>query len=245
MGQPTPPGDIPLIEGLGSEWNEFVSAIPEEQRATLGPKLKERISSYETLKPWEDFHKSGVTPEHADTALRVLTYIENNPREIYDSLAKYLNITPAQAQEAVETEAEDAAEAGDSKRLAQLEHTIKTMTEIMLSERSQTAQEKQVQQQEEALEQEIAAVKKKYGMDIPEDQLTMRMYTKGISAEQAYQEYAGFVSEVQKRRPAPMVMSGSGGSIPARTIDPTKLDSKETKNLVKQMLDHANSETRN
>ncbi len=75
MGQPNPPGDLPLIEGLSAEWNEFVSAFPEEQRNVLGPKLKERISNYESsiesYKQWDDLQKSGITADQAGIALNI------------------------------------------------------------------------------------------------------------------------------------------------------------------------------
>jgi hypothetical protein len=67
----------------------------------------------------------------------------------------------------------------------------------------------------------------------------MRMLHKNMSAEEAYAEYSGRVSEIQKRRPAPVIM-GAGGSVPNRGIDVKKLDNEGTKNLVAQMIQHAN-----
>jgi hypothetical protein len=246
MGQPTPPGDMPLIEGLGSEWNEFVSAIPEAQRAELGPKLKERINGYEervkVYEPWEQFRKSGITPEHADVALRVFSTIENNPKEVYEAIGKSLGITAAEAKEVVkEVQTGKIDTTGEDPRLQTLQQQVDTLSQIALAQRNMTAEQTREKEAEAAIESDIAAVKKKYGNDVPEDQLIMRMYTKDMTAEEAYQDYSNFVSEVRKTRPAPMVM-GAGGTVPNRAIDPRKLDSKETKNLVAQMLDHANAE---
>jgi hypothetical protein len=247
MTAPNPPGDLPLIEGLGPEWNEFVSAIPEDKRAELGPKLKERVTSvssqYEALKPWEDFQKSGITPDFADNAVRLWAQIENNPREVYDTLAKHLNITPAQAKEVVEeVKGEQGTANPYESKIKTMEEQMATMSQIMLAQRNMSAEEKRNSEAEAALDQEVSAIRAKYGNDVPEDQILMRMYTKGMSAEEAYQEYAGFVTEVRARRPAPMIM-GSGGNIPSgRAIDPTKLNSKDTKNLVAQMLDAANAQ---
>lgn len=238
MGQPNPPGDIPLIEGLGPEWNDIVSAIPEEQRATLGPVLKERISAFEPLKQWEDLHRSGITPQQAGTALDTIKYIESNPRDVYDAIAKHLNITPAQAQE-LEKEL-DEADSSDP-RVARLQETVETLTQIALAQRQQTTQEKLAEQAEKEIDAELAAVKKKYGDHIPDEEIIMRMVHKNISAEDAFKEADSYANEVRRRRPAPYVM-GANGTIPNRAIDPTKLDSKGTKDVVAQMLDHANSE---
>lgn len=237
MGQPTPPGDVPLVEGLGSEWNEFVSAFPEDKRAELGPKLKERVSGYESLEPWREFQKSGITPEHADTAINLFSLIENDPKQVYEAIGNHLGITPAQVKEAVK-ELEEVSD--DDPRVATLQQQVDTLTQIMLAQRQMTAQEQQAAEQDQALNEELEGIKKKYG-DVPEDEILMRMLHKNMTAEQAYEEYTGRVSEIQKRRPAPMIM-GSGGVVPNRAIDVKKLDNAQTKSLVAQMLDHANAE---
>ena len=234
MGQPNPPGDLPLIEGLDSSWNEFVSAIPEDRRAELGPKLKERVSGYSALTGWEDLHKSGITPDQASTALGLFATIENNPREVYDTIGKHLGITASQAEDIVEQLEENE---GDP-RLATLQQQVEVLTQIALAQRQMTAQEAQQAEQDKAVEKEISDVIKKYG-DVPEDELVMRMLHKGMTAEQAYQEYTGRANELMKRRPAPRIM-GSGGVAPSNAIDVKKLDNAGTKSLVAQMIEHAN-----
>lgn len=241
MGQPTPPGDMPLYDGLGSEWNDIVGALPEDRRAELAPKLAERVSAYEdqlqSYKPWEDLQKSGITPEQAGTALSVFTQIENNPREVYEVLGKHLGITPAQAQQVVEDLDEEDE---DDPRIIALKNQVDTLTQITLAERQSQVQAQQQKEQDELLESELAGIKKKYGDDVPEDEILMRMLHKNMTAEQAYQEYSARADEIRKRRPAPMLL-GNGGQVASRTLDPRKLDSPGTKNLVAQMLDHANS----
>jgi uncharacterized protein affecting Mg2+/Co2+ transport len=194
--------------------------------------------SYE---PWEQFQKSGITPDHADTALRLFATIENNPKEVYETIGRHLGITPAEAKEVVKEVEKESASGNEDPRIARMEDQLKTLAEIALAQRQMTAQEQQAAEQDAAIETEINDIKKKYGNDIPEDEILMRMLHKGMTAEQAYEEYTGRVNEIRQRRPAPMIM-GSGGSIPNRGIDPRKLNSKDTKELVAQMLDHANAE---
>lgn len=236
MGQPNPPGDMPLIEGLDSSWNEFVSAIPEAQRAELAPKLKERISGYESqieaVKPWQDFTKSGITPDHARTALDLFTTIENNPKQVYETIGQYLNITPKEAEALVE-EVEDGDQ--DDPRIQTMQEQIDTLAQIALANRNQTQQEKLAAEQDAAIDNELTELRNKVG-DFPEDEIVMRMLQKDLTADQAYEEFTALANNIRSRRPAPMIM-GSGGSVPSRAIDVTKLNSKDTKSVVAQMLE--------
>lgn len=236
MGQPTPPGDLPLIEGLDPGWNEFVSAIPEDRRAELGPKLKERVSSltapYEPLKPWEEFTKAGITPEQAKNAVDLYAVIENKPREVYDLLGKHLGVSPQEVKEAVE----EATESGDlDPRIQTMQKQIETVAKLVMAQNQQTTQEKQVAQEEAALAKEMDNLKKKYS-DVNEEEIMMRMYAKGLSAEDAYKDYDKFATSIRQRRPAPMILGGGGQAVPPKSIDPTKLDNKGTKDLVAQLM---------
>lgn len=242
MGQPTPPGDIPLFEGLGSEWNDVVGAIPEDRRAELAPRIKERLSSTDSLKPWAEFSSSGITPEQATTAINLQRYIENNPREIYDTIGKYLGISPQQAQQVVE-EIQDETDAGnDDPRIAQMQNQLDTLAQIALAQRQEGLQAQQNAEADKWLDNELSGLKKKYG-DVNEREIIMRMAHLDMSAEQAYEDYTGMITEARRTRPAPMIL-GNGGAVPRNAIDPTKLSSADTKNVVAQMLQAANNESR-
>jgi hypothetical protein len=242
MGQPTPPGDLPLIEGLGSEWNEFVSAIPEDRRTELAPKFKERISGYENIQkeyePWQQLSKSGITPDFADTAIRLFNTIENNPKDVYETIGKHLGITTSEAKEVV-AEIQDGDQ--NDPQIKIMQDQINTMAQVMLAERQMTAKEQRDAEADANLEKEIGDLKKKYGSEVNEREVILRMVNDGMTAEQAHQEFSDLATQIRSRRPAPMIM-GSGGSAPSRAIDVTKLDSKGTKQLVAQMFEHANSE---
>jgi hypothetical protein len=238
MGQPTPPGDSPLIEGLDASWNELVQYIPEDKRAEFAPKFRDRIKTeYEPLKQWEDLHKSGITPDQAGTALNVFTMIENDPRKVYQAIGDHLGIS---AQDVKQVAEEIEAGDDDDPRIVAMQEQLDTLAQIALAQRNQSAQEKEIAQQEAAIDKEIAEAIAQYG-EVPEDELVMRMLHKGMTAAEAHQEYTGRANEIRSRRPAPMIM-GAGGSIPSKAIDPRKLDSVGTKNLVAQMLEHAKGE---
>lgn len=242
MGQPLPPGDLPLIEGLDSSWNEFVSYIPEDKRGEFAPKFKERISSYETqlneYKPWQEFQKAGVTPEQADAAMNLFSIIENNPKQVYDAIGNHLGLTAAEAKEVVKQ-----VQDGDPRdsQIAALQEKFETLAQIAVAQKQQTTQEKEAQEYDAWVDGEINTIKKKYGADIPEEQIIMRMAHMEMTAEEAYQDYAQMVTNIRSKRPSPMVM-GPGGPVPPKSVDVKALNSKETKSLVAQMLEHSNSE---
>lgn len=234
-----PPGNAPLFEGLGTEWNDIVGAFPEDKRAELAPKLKERIDSFTPLKQYEDFHKSGVTAEQIQNALNLSSVVENHPRQVYDKIAEYLGITSQQAEEVVE-EVEQAAEDGDP-RFEAMKKQLDILSQIVLQEK-QSQTQKQLQSQADAeIDKELNAVKKKYG-EIDEQQILMRMAHLGMTAEQAYQDYTKRDSEIRKRRPAPILL-GNGQAVPNQPVDYTKLSSEDTKKWVAQMLEHSRQES--
>lgn len=239
MVQPTPPGDMPLIEGLGPEWNDVVSYIPEDKRGEFTPKFKERIGAFESqyapLKQWEDLQKSGITPDHASTALKVYSAIENDPKQVYEAIGKHLGITPQQAKEVVEEVQEGDQE---DPRIVRMQQQLDTLAQIALAKNNMETQQRQAEEADKAIEAEISEVKKKYG-DFPDDEVLMRMLHKNMSAEEAYQEYASRVDSIRSRRPAPFLL-GSGGHVPSSAIDVRKLDSAGTKAVVAQMLEHGN-----
>ncbi len=251
MTYPTPPGDnVPLYEGLDPSWNDIVSAFPEDQRAELAPKLQQRISSieekYKPLQAWEDFSKSGITPEHATTALNIYSMVENEPRKIYEELGKYLGVTPQQVQQAVEQQQNNEIEDdGVDPRLSTMEQQLQTLMQIKAAEFQQQQEAQRRAEAEASIEKEWSALKKKHPeiTDRDEGEIFMRATQLDLNLEQAYEHYRNWISEIRQSRPAPMIM-GSGGSVPTPGIDVKKLDSAQTKNIVAQMLAAANNQQR-
>jgi hypothetical protein len=240
MGQPNPPGDLPLYEGLDPSWNDIVGAFPEDKRNELAPKLKERIDAYEPYKQWDNLQKSGVTPQQAETALSIYSMLENNPKQVYDELSKYLGVTPQQAQQAAEQVEEIMEDEEDPRlsKLASLEKQVQVMAELLMTQHQQEVQSKQQQEADAAIDKELSDLKKKYGEEVDEEEVIMRMVHQGMTAEQAHQAYMNKVTQIRHRRPAPTLL-GSGGTVPKKGIDPAKLDNSGVKSLVAQMIQHS------
>lgn len=245
MGQPTPPGDSPLFEGLGVEWNDIVGALPEDRRAELAPRIKDRLDQFTPLKQWEDFQRSGITPEHAKMALDVFSMVENDPRKVYETIGRELKITPAQAEKVVEELDKNIPNSTpDSDRLKIIEDQLNTLAQIQLAQRQQSTQEQMVQEQNNLIDQQLNELKSKHGADaVNEREILMRMLHENMTPEDAFKDYTAMVTEIRTKRPAPALL-GSGGAIPSRAIDPATLDNAKTKSLVAQMLEHAQAENK-
>jgi septum formation topological specificity factor MinE len=240
LGEATPPGNLPLFEGLPAEWNDIVGALPEDKRAELAPKLKSRLDEYEPLKQYEDFHKSGVTAEQMQQALNLSSVIDNHPRQVYEKLAEFLGITPQQAQEVVE-EVEEGDEAGDPRYEA-MKKQLDVLSQIIIQERQTQTQAQLRSQADEELNKELGAVKKKYG-NVDEDQILLYMSRGDMTAEQAYQAYTKRDAEIRTRRPAPVLL-GQGQAVPHTRPDFTKMSNEDTKKFVAQMMEHSNQEAK-
>lgn len=240
MGQPIPPGDnVPLYEGLDSSWNDFVSVIPEDKRSAFAERVNGIHKEYEPLKQWEEFHKSGITPDHATTAVNLFATIENNPRQIYDAIGKHLGITPQQAEEVVEAIQEDD---GSDPRIATLARQVEAMAQIMLGQRQQEVRSQAEAEADARLDKMLGDLKKKYP-DVDEEEILWRMDKFDMSPEEAYQAHMSKVTGYRTSRPAPALL-GQGGHVPRNVIDPTKLNAAGTKSLVAQMFEHDNAERR-
>jgi hypothetical protein len=247
MGQPTPPGDLPLFDGLSSEWNDIVGAFPEDKRGELAPKLKERIDQYEPLKGYADFHKSGITPDKVGTALNLQQFIENNPQQAYEAIGNFLGITPQQAKQAVEEnnagEQESASPEIDAllndPRYKSLQEQVQTLMQVTVMKDQQERQSVAAREADASLERELADLRKKHG-DFPEREIVMRMANSDMTAEQALSDFNQLADSL-RRRPAPFLM-GNGGQVPRNNIDVTKLTPKDTRSLAAQMMQQAVNE---
>lgn len=256
MGQPTDNGaptpgskesGIPLVQGVDPKWNDVLQHIPEDKRAEVTPKLQEYDKQYSELAPWQEFQKSGIDPQTAETAVNVLAALEHQPQMVYEQLGKHLGISTQEVQEVMEEEPESTETESTSgvdpniqQKLDTLEKQFNTLAQIALAQKQEQEQSAEAKEQDKAIENELSVLKKQYG-DFPEDEILMRMLHKEMSAEDAYKEYASRTEEIRKRRPAPQLLGG-GGQVPQGGIDPKKLSGKETKSLVAQMLSQASQE---
>lgn len=266
MGQPEgEPQETPLIEGVDPSWNSVVSHIPEDKRPEIAPTIQQYHQQLEDLrnnyKPWEELTNSGIDADYAQRAITIVDAIENQPHMVYERLHNYLYPNGTQGQgNNVNNTGTGSEETGNEPTgqqtqqtqsqdptIQQMQTQLNTLAQIALAQKEEKQTQQQQAEEDAALDREIIQLKEKHG-DFPENEVLMRAYYardvlgKDMNLEEAYQEYSNVVGEAQKRRPAPFLLGGGSGQIPKPSVDPGKLDSKGTKDLVTQMLNHANAE---
>lgn len=235
--------------GINPAWNDLLGAIPEEHHQAVIPHLQQWDSGVQdrfqkVQSEWNDFgflKENEITPEDTRVALGVLRAIQEDPRSVYDSIGESYGYVGE--GNSVETEGENTGQ-GDAgiqglpdgflDEFNRMKSGYETMAQILLDR--QKADEEA--EQDRNLQQEMDSLKKQHG-NFNEQFVTAQMLS-GMSAEDAVKAYKGLVENIleeNSRPPAPRLLGNGGGGIPGeKPLDPTKLDSAQTKKLVADYL---------
>jgi hypothetical protein len=232
-----PDNDRPIVEKYVKDWDAGVTK-----------RFQEVHSEYADYKP---FKEQGYTQEDLGGALALAQALEENPQGTLQLIAEHYGITLGEAAQAV---ADATNEQGQQQpvgappstgndaffndpRFQQVQQIAETAAQILLSQKEQEEQAAT----DAKLDQTIKELHDKHG-DFDEKWVLPMAYQMG-DFEAAVTAYKEMVNNIltQNNRPAPVVL-GSGGGLPATGIDPTKLDSKGTKELVAGILEKANAE---
>lgn len=241
-------------EGANPAWNDLLADLPQELHEKITPKLKEldtkfnsRLQTvhqqYESWKPIQQL--AGNDPQAAEFALQLMNALNANPREVWDNLGQYYQFsgqpTPqTQGGQGQEPSAQDDPFAPINQQMLALQEQNRTMANIMLAQREQ----EEAANADAWVESELARAKAAFpDVDIPDKWLLAGLQA-GQDVSEAAKEYAQTLEKAAATyRPRPLIM-GSGGGVPGSQIDPSKLDSSQTKNLVVQMMQAANAQRR-
>lgn len=243
--------------GPNPAWNDVLNIIPQEFHSQITPHFQKwdqaansRVTSANEaaakFKDYEPFVEHGITRDQLIEGLQLMHTLNNNPRELYESLQTSFGFTPQQAAAAVEEISEESEENSfdieNHPKFQELQNGFQILAQRTLDEQ---------QRQEEAkmdalLDKEFSDAKKKYG-DFDEavvgDLFVARsMMNENYTVDQAVQDYQSIAQSILGSNPrpfAPNVMgatSGNGAGLPSQQTDVTKLSDGETKNLVAEIL---------
>lgn len=218
---------VPLVEPIFKKWD-----------SDTGKKFQEVHSQYEPLKPWQDFAQNGVSPEDALRGLVLLQKLQENPQEVYNQLGQAFGFGVEQGQQQELDDEFQGPSLESDPKFQQMEHMTRTMAEYLV----QQEQQQRAFAADQAVDQELSALKQKHG-DFDEGFVVTQML-QGKTGEQAVQMFNQVVENAMKQRQrpvAPTVMN-SGGGVPSSPVDIGKASSKEVKNLVQQYLAQAAQE---
>lgn len=262
QGQEQPPVTDPPQEPQEpqSPYAEYLEELPETIRPLVEPAFKKWDGSvtqrfqelHSRYEPWKQVTEE-YQPEDVLGALQVASVIEEDPErflqafvQAYPELAeKALQGQGGTQQPTTTTPPNSEQGLGDldpedpiAKKIQQLEETISQLTGTV-TERQQQEQAQEAQQYLDGL---LEQLHKDHG-EFDDTFILSQLAFANRTPEQAIQAWKDLQSKYlspqqQTQTPAPPVISTSGG-VPSTVPDIGEMDSKETKNLVAQLLEQA------
>lgn len=229
------PADTPQNSPL---YEEFVSQIPKEQLPLIqphldkfGPKLNEIHQQLDQYSMYE-----GVDPEQAQQAFELYNYFLESPQEVYEALRQQYGdeIADEVTDQMQQQSDQDQGQQTDpqyqqlQQQLQQQQQMVEQMAQIMI----QQQQSQQQQQEDSELETYLDSLKQQHG-EFDEEYVLLKM-SQGMDGDKAVQAYQKLAKSNAMPQTSP-TLSG-GGVIPQESLDVTKLQSKDVKNLVASAL---------
>lgn len=229
----------PFLDVLPSSLYPTVTPILQEWDRGVQSRFQEIHQQYEPYKAYQDLIDNEVEPEAIQYALGIFEQLNDNPRAIYDALVQTFGEEWGLNQQQPDPSLNPSYESYDDNpvdpRIAQLEEGFKQLASTILGERQQQEEQQIQAQMDYDLDQELTSLKETYG-DFNE-RAVLGLMLSGMSGEEAVAEYMSdrnSAIEQTRRPPAPAILSQGG--VQSVTQDVRKLDSKDTRALVAQML---------
>lgn len=232
-----------------------LNSLPESVRPLVEPIFKEWDANttkkfqdlHSTTEPWKDLI-DGYEPTTVKEALQLAQMLEDNPKELWDTLATYFKFGVEQGTPAAPVTAPPVAEELDETdlfsdpRLKEMQQAVQQMANILVNNQQlATAQE-----QQKALDGVLAGLKEKHG-EIDEDYILNRLVL-GDDPDTAVANWNSSIERAIQARGlsasggAPVVAPGNGGGTPS-VVDGSKklgeLSTSEVTDHVAQMLRQA------
>lgn len=239
--------------GRNPAWDPVLSLIPSQLHEGVVPHLKKWDENFQTelqkvqsqYEPLKPLLESGADAETLQRALGFYQLAEKNPQRVYEEMAKYYGFGQDQGQQEQVQDSDDEfsldGEDDEDPRYAALKQNQEAIAQVLLSQH----EKEQMQQFEQQVEQEVATIKESHPDMSEEDEVMMYRIAvaNNCSLTDAAQELFKYTESKQqaalKTAPhAPSVMSANGVIPGQQPIDPRKLDSKGTKDLVRSILEN-------
>lgn len=232
--------------GDNPAWGELLGVIPTQLHPIVKPHLQkwdqgvqQRFQQvHSQYEPWQNISDQGVTPDDVVQALGILQTINDDPQRVFEALAEHLGVSLDGEQGEAETD--EGVQEFNDPRFDELQSTVQNMANIILAQHQQQTEA----EEDAALDAHLNDLKEKFG-DYDERYVLAMMDT-GMSGEDAVQQYqqllSGAASQIN-RPPAPRILT-PGGGLPSQAVNPSQLTDKGRRNLVVQMLESAQRESR-
>lgn len=252
-------------DNINPAWNDVLGLIPETLHSQITPHfskwdkgVQERFqqvhSQYEPYKAYQTFVESQISPDDLRMGYGLLQAVYQKPQEVIQAIQQTFNLTPQQTQALLEQqgEAEDEENVDPyanippqfMEEFMRVKQQADINSRILLQQRDAQLQ----QQQSDLLDQAINGLKAQYGNfdDQTERVILSRAAQMNGDLEGAAREVFNLIEAqlAARNRPTPPKLLGqNSGPIPENHVDPRKLNDRDTKNLVAEMLKHAAATT--
>jgi hypothetical protein len=244
-------------------WSELLGVLPENLHHLVKPHLEkwdkgvqDRFTKVQSeYAPYKDF--VGIPAEQIAASMNLARMIAENPRDFYDRMGSTYGAEWGlnQDQGQVADDADDYSLDGfeeEGQPQVDIENNplikqLKEQQDIIANFLAQDIQQKQSAQEAQAIaeagtqiESEFAEIAKTYGLEsVPKEaerlMLSLALQNEGVTITDAAKEVMPLFAP---KGPRPIIV-GPGGGVPANNLDTAKMDRKDTKGLVAQMLAEA------
>jgi hypothetical protein len=251
-----------VTPNINPAWSDVLGLIPETMHSQITPHFQKWDQNYQQsvqkvhsqYEPWKPFIDGGVDPANVDFSLGLMNAISTNPQEVMTALQEWIDSDgeegfdqgdqsgqQGQFDQTQQNQGQSEFDITQHPKFQEMEEALQTMAQLMLGER----EKEQSAQQDQELEDAFASLKQEHG-EFDEKYVLGVVMSSGqedfdmSDLQAAVKQYQELEQNILsgKRQPGPPVL-GSGGAFPNSTPDARKLGSKDTKNLVAQMLSQA------
>jgi hypothetical protein len=234
------------------QWKPILDAVPAEYHDALLPTLQEWDANvsrrfqkiHDEVEPYKQFDE--YDPATVKEAVDVYTQLLNDPAATWETIGKAFGLSPqvsSQSDSSSVDEDFDGLELPDAlrARLAKLDDHDRVL-DLVTTELLSRRQAEEEAREDAALEAYLGELQEQYG-DYDVDYV-VGLLGVGVSGEEAMERWqaisgqsSGTSTSNPTPRPAPKVMSSSGG-VPAESSGPdlSKLSNQDTKALVENIL---------
>lgn len=263
-----PTGAGPQQDGSTKDnpaWGEILEALPTSLHGVVKPHLakwdqgvQQRFQQVQSrYAPYQQFAEHNIGAEDLTSGYQLMRMIAENPREFYDRMTEFYadewGLNSDQGRDyGNEREDDDQIEYEEDNPFAQQLEAAQQELQAMKGNQdtiaNYLAQQVEAQVQDEAnkeIEAEFTQITQKYGeLDQQKINLIVSLAVQNnmTATDAADQVFSLLGAQQQQARPAPRVVSTSGGTPQAAPINPGQLAPKDRRSLVASILEanHAN-----
>lgn len=247
--------DVTATNGDGGQsqgnpaWGELLSVVPENLHEQVTPHLQkwdagvqQRFDGINTkYAPFQEFLDNEVDPEHLKMGLGILSAIQNDPRDFWDTMAQQFDFGADASNGSGEAPpSNDPAEEDQNispafaEKMRKLEQGYEAIAKELLQERESKAQAKQ----DETLEKQLKDLKDKHG-EFDEGYVLTALHL-GAKPEDAIKQWNTLVDKIvadHNRPKAPKILGDGGTGLPGETKAKVgKWSRAETRSQVAKLL---------